>query len=129
VLPPIHHLALRVRDPGRAAAFYTGVLGLAELRRAEESGALRSVWLQAGDAVLMLERRLRGRAPDEGSGHLLALAVDDLAAWERRLAAAGVAIEDRTEHTIYLRDPDGHRVGLSDFSFGDSRQPTVNGRQ
>jgi catechol 2,3-dioxygenase-like lactoylglutathione lyase family enzyme len=113
-MPPIHHLALRVRDPGRSAAFYSGLLGLPELRRCEEAGALRSVWLGAGETVLMLERRLRGRGAEEGSGHLLAIAVRDLPAWERRLAAAGVPVDDRTEHTIYLRDPDGHRVGLSD---------------
>jgi catechol 2,3-dioxygenase-like lactoylglutathione lyase family enzyme len=116
-MPPIHHLALRVRDPERSAAFYSGVLGLPELRRSEEAGGPRSVWLSAGETVLMLERRLRGGGTDEGSGHLLALAVDDLAAWERRLSAAGLVVEDRTEHTIYLRDPDGHRVGLSDYSF------------
>lgn len=125
--PPIHHIALRVRDPERSAAFYSGVLGLPERRRSDEGGALRSIWLSAGPALLMLERRLRGKGAQEGSGHLLALAVEDLEAWERRLVAAGVAVEERTEHTIYLRDPDGHRVGLSVFSF--DRQSTANSRR
>jgi len=61
----------------------------------------------------MLEHALRGEGPESGSGHLLALEVDDLAAWERRLAEAGVAIVDRTPATLYVRDPDGHRVGLT----------------
>lgn len=113
----IHHLALRVADVERSRAFYAGLLGLPELRRFEEEGRLRSVWLQAGDAVLMLESRLRGGGPEGGSGHLLAFPVDDLHAWAQRLAAAGVAVLDRTEHTLYVRDPDGHRVGLSDLSF------------
>jgi hypothetical protein len=39
--------------------------------------------------------------------------VDDLAAWEARLARAGIPIVDRTAHTLYVHDPDGHRVGLS----------------
>lgn len=103
-------MALRVADCERAAAFYSNVLGLEPLRR---SG--RSVWLRLGDAVLMLEERLRGSGPDTGSGHLLALAVDDLSAWETRLGRAGVTVVDRTEHTLYVRDPDGHRVGLSCF--------------
>jgi glyoxylase I family protein len=111
----VHHLALRVSDCERAAAFYSGILGLPELRRFEDAGRLRSIWLQAGDAVIMLEHGLRGRGPDAGSGHVLALAVDNLHDWESRLAAAGVAIDDRTAHTIYVRDPDGHRVGLTVF--------------
>ena len=75
------------------------------------------MWLRAGDVVLMLEKHLRGKGESAGSGHLLALAADDLAALEERLAGAGVTVEDRTEHTLYFRDPDGHRVGLSDYRF------------
>ena len=114
----VHHLALRVADVERAREFYAGLLGLAEERRfAETDGRLRSVWLQAGPLVLMLERQLRGTGPETGSGHVLAFAVSDLPAWQARLAAAGVAVDDRTPHTLFLRDPDGHRVGLSDFAF------------
>jgi catechol 2,3-dioxygenase-like lactoylglutathione lyase family enzyme len=108
----IHHLALRVADCARAAAFYSGVLGLPELRRREDGAAL---WLRAGDAILMLERSLRGVGPNAGSGHVLALEVHDLAAWETRLTQAGIAVVDRTDHTLYVQDPDGHRVGLSVF--------------
>jgi catechol 2,3-dioxygenase-like lactoylglutathione lyase family enzyme len=105
----------------RSLDFYAGLLGLRERRRSQEKGGtLRSAGLDAGPVVLMLEVRLRGRGHDSGTGHLLALAISDLPAWEARLAAAGVAVEDRTEHTLYVRDPDGHRVGLSDFAF-DSR--------
>ena len=109
----VHHLALRVADPERAAAFYRGLLGLEELRRFEEAGGLRSVWLKAGDAVLMLERALRGPGAAAGSAHVLAFAVDDLQGWESRLAGAGIAVADRTLHTLYINDPDGHRVGLT----------------
>lgn len=114
----IHHLALRVKDVERARAFYSGLLGLRELRRfEEETGALLSVWLAAGPTVLMLERHLKGPGPEAGSGHVLALAVDSLHEWEERLRAARVAVEDRTAYTLYLRDPDGHRVGLSVYRF------------
>lgn len=109
----IHHLALRVSDCERAAAFYSGLLRLPELRRFEDGGRLRSIWLRAGEAVIMLELGLRGRGPEAGSGHVLALSVEGLQEWESRLAAAGVAIDDRTAHTLFVRDPDGHRVGLT----------------
>jgi glyoxylase I family protein len=111
----IHHLALRVADCARSAAFYGGVLGLPEVRRFEEAGRVRSIWLRAGEAILMLEAAVRGAGPDAGSGHVLVLAVDALPAWEERLSGERIAIDDRTAYTLYLRDPDGHRVGLTVF--------------
>ncbi len=112
----IHHLALRVADCRASRAFYCDALGLEELRRPASGPVVESIWLRLGEgAILMLERRLRGAGPEGGSGHVLALAVDDLAAWERRLTELGIEIEDRTPHTLYVRDPDGHRVGLSIF--------------
>ena len=114
----IHHVALRVADPERALRFYSGVLGLDEARRFEEGGRVRSIWLSVGDAVLMLEREIKSAGAEAGSGHVLVFAVSDLAAWESRLAAAGVAIADRTAATLYVVDPDGHRVGLSVFPLG-----------
>jgi catechol 2,3-dioxygenase-like lactoylglutathione lyase family enzyme len=114
----IHHVALRVADVERARAFYTGVLGLSERQRQHDaSGALRAVWLQAGGSMLMLELALRGSGTSSGSAHLLAFAVADLAAWEARLERAQVPIDDRTAHTLYIRDADGHRVGLSNHVF------------
>jgi catechol 2,3-dioxygenase-like lactoylglutathione lyase family enzyme len=111
----IHHVALRVDDCERAAAFYARVLGLSERRRLLEGGALRAIWLEADGVLLMLEKRLRGSGAEAGSAHLLAFAIEDLGEWERRLAAAGVTVEDRTPSTLYVRDPDGHRVGLSNY--------------
>jgi len=111
----IHHLALRVSDCARSAAFYSDLLGLQEVRRSVEDGGIRAIWLQTGDTVLMLEEELRGGGPDSGSGHLLAFAVDDLPSWERRLESGGIAVVDRTPHTLYASDPDGHRVGLTVF--------------
>jgi catechol 2,3-dioxygenase-like lactoylglutathione lyase family enzyme len=113
----LHHIALRVRDVESAAAFYAGVLRLEVLKRDEPGGELRSIWLRAGEAVLMLEKDVRGDGAGVGSGHLLAFAVDDLAAAERRLNEAGVKVADRTSFTLYVNDPDGHRVGLSTYRF------------
>jgi catechol 2,3-dioxygenase-like lactoylglutathione lyase family enzyme len=112
---PIHHVALRVADPEASLAFYSGVLGLPELRRMDEAGRVRSIWVQAGPCALMLERQIKGGGPATGSGHVLVLEVVDLDDWIGRLAQAGHRPLDRTESTVFFADPDGHRIGLTVF--------------
>jgi len=112
----LHHLALRCADLDRSVAFYSGLLGLELLKRHfTDEGQLRSVWLRAGDAIVMLERRLAGTGPEEGSGHLVAFAVDDLADWQARLTEAEVPIDARSQWSLYFRDPDGHRVAVTTY--------------
>jgi catechol 2,3-dioxygenase-like lactoylglutathione lyase family enzyme len=116
---PIHHVALRVADPVASLAFYSGLLGLPEVRRFEESGRVRSVWVGvAGDTVVMLEREVRGAGPASGSGHVLVFEVSDLEEWVARLTVAGQPPVARTENTVYILDPDGHRVGLTVYPRG-----------
>ncbi len=116
----VHHLAILCRDLARCERFYREVLGLELVRRwPADGGGDRSVWLDLGGAFLALERADAG-APPRGEGgapglHLLALRIGpgERAAWEARLAAAGAAVEGRTRWTLYLRDPEGNRIGLS----------------
>jgi glyoxylase I family protein len=116
VEPRIHHLALRSDDPYRIEAFYVTVLGLPVRRRDPARG---SVWLGSGEVVVMIERASPGEpGPPEGGLDLVAFGVDDLEPWRARLAAAGVAIEGETAYTLYFRDPDGRRVGVSTYAFG-----------
>jgi catechol 2,3-dioxygenase-like lactoylglutathione lyase family enzyme len=121
----LHHLALRSRDPARLVRFYGDLLGLPVARRNEARG---SVWLGLGPVVLMIERAADGEPlPDRTSLELLAFAVDpgsdrpDLGAWRLCLAAAGVRIEAETPFTLYFRDPEGRRVGLSVYDFAAPR--------
>jgi glyoxylase I family protein len=46
----LHHVAIQVSDLERAGAFYSGLLGLPEVRRQPHS-----IWLDAGGVILMLE--------------------------------------------------------------------------
>ncbi len=107
----IHHLALLVQDLARAERFYTQVLGLAVLRRWDE----RSVWLDLGQGAFLALERASGPRSDEGGWHMAALTIGptERATWISRLAAAGHPIFDSTPYTIYVRDPEGNRVGLS----------------
>ena len=111
----LHHVALRARDPSITTDFYASVLGLAVVRRDTERG---SVWLDACGVVFMVEQAEPGEPPlAPNSKELLAFAVDDREAWRLRLAAAGIAIEAETPHTLYFRDPDGRRVAVSTYVF------------
>jgi catechol 2,3-dioxygenase-like lactoylglutathione lyase family enzyme len=119
----LHHVAVNCRDLARCERFYREVLGLAELRRwPAEGGGDRSVWLAAGDGFLALERADRDPAPtpwrDGQPGlHLVALRIgrQEREEWERRLASLGVPVAHRTRFTIYLRDPEGNRIGLTHY--------------
>jgi catechol-2,3-dioxygenase len=121
--PPdgVHHLAIQVSDLAAAEAFYGGVLGLAVMRRwpAADGAGERSIWMDAGGgAFVALERVPAGPPPrDEAAPglHMLALRIARAARadWEARLAAANVAVVHRTSYTIYVRDPEGNRIGLS----------------
>jgi len=105
-----HHVAFRSDDLSALERFYADVLGLAVIRRTEG----RSIWLDAGGAILMLERRDEGEpAVPAGSKELVAFAVSpDVVA---RLAEHRIEIEARTSYTLYVRDPDGRRIGLSSY--------------
>jgi catechol 2,3-dioxygenase-like lactoylglutathione lyase family enzyme len=115
----LHHLALGARDLERVAAFYRDLLGLREVcRHHEPGGGLRSIWLDLGGPVLMIERTEEPARLVQGVGagpFLLALAAEpaERVSLERSLAASGFPVEARTEHTIYVRDPEGNRVALS----------------
>ena len=103
---------------------YRDLLGLREVSRHHEPcGRLRSIWLDLGGPVLMIEQTGEPSRPVLGVGagfFLIALAAGpaDRVVHERTLAMAGFPVESRTEHTIYLRDPEGNRVALSGYPLG-----------
>ncbi len=116
-----HHVAIQCRDLAECERFYREVIGLEVLRRwPRDGGGDRSVWLALEGGFLALERADADPEPgpwrDGKAGlHLAALRIEagERPAWEARLAALGVPIAHRTRWTIYVRDPEGNRVGLS----------------
>jgi len=117
----LHHLAMGSADVERLARFYRELLGLQELtRHLDPEGELRSIWLDLGGTVLMLERTEAPARRVEGVGSGLFLiafrvARDARAALERELEARGHAIESRTAYSSYCRDPDGNRIAISHY--------------
>jgi glyoxylase I family protein len=118
-----HHLALQCHDLDRCERFYCEGLGLDVLRRwPRPEGGDRSVWLSVGEGFLALERAEHAPegAPwrDGRPGlHLVSLRIPrgERAAWETRLASRGIEVVHRTRWTLYVRDPEGNRVGLSHY--------------
>lgn len=104
----IHHLALRTDDLTRLERFYAGTLGLAITRRGPSS-----LWLDAGGTILMLEQRDPSEPRvDPETKELLCFAIEPR---ERERFAATIEIEAHTDYTLYFRDPDGRRVGVSSY--------------
>jgi catechol 2,3-dioxygenase-like lactoylglutathione lyase family enzyme len=110
----LHHIAIRTTDVDKALNFYASVLGLGIVRDQRP----RSVWLGLSDgSVVMIEARGVGEpALPAGSLELTAFRVSsaDKAAVRERAVSAG-CFDGETEHTVYLRDPEGRRLGVSTF--------------
>jgi catechol 2,3-dioxygenase-like lactoylglutathione lyase family enzyme len=114
--------ALYVDDLDRARGFYESVLGLKALVSdqrfcAFDAGGRGVLLLFVRGGTLATVKMPGGTIPPhDGHGPLhvaFAVAADDLAAWEEKLARHGVVIEGRTDwprggKSIYFRDPDGH---------------------
>jgi catechol 2,3-dioxygenase-like lactoylglutathione lyase family enzyme len=117
----LHHLALGTQDVARLAEFYRDQLGLREVARHDhENGSLRSVWLDLGGSLLMIEPTTEGPRNVVGVGagpFLIAIAIEpeQRERVEARLAAINCSIEARSEWTSYARDPDGNRIALSAY--------------
>ncbi len=102
----IHHIAIGTTNLIRLSDFYLGLPGMKLLNRNyfENSGDLRSVWLQHIDGtILMLESNFENKAP-------LALVFEfpDL-----NLESFKEVIFKRTDYTIYFYDADGNVLGYS----------------
>jgi glyoxylase I family protein len=115
----LHHVAVGSADVERLAAFYRDLVGLSELARHRDArGELRSIWLDLGGSILMIERTTEPPRRVEGVGagpFLLAFRVSpgERQRLESVLLANGHRVESRTPFTSYSRDVDGNRVAFS----------------
>jgi catechol 2,3-dioxygenase-like lactoylglutathione lyase family enzyme len=122
----LHHLAIQCADLERCERFYREVLRLRVVQRwpREDGPGDRAVWLALADGApapfLALERAdaatpLRPWRDGAAGLHLAAFRIGahERSAWEVRLAEAGVEVVHRSRWTLYFRDPEGNRLGLS----------------
>ncbi len=121
----LHHIALGARDVELVADFYARAFALSERARHHyDDGRLRSVWLDLGGTILMVEHTDDPPRHVEGVGagpFLLAFSTsgpDERAAVEARLEQMGAPVEAGTDFTSYFRDPEGNRVAVSHYPRG-----------
>lgn len=117
------HTMIRVRDLDRSVAFYTGPLGMKEIRRNEvPAGKYTLVFVGYGDgAEIELTYNWDQETPYEvgsGFGHL-AVGMPDIAAVCDRVRAAGARVtrepgpvKHGTTVIAFVEDPDGYKVEL-----------------
>lgn len=117
------HTMLRVRDLDRSVAFYTGPLGMQELRRREvPDGKYTLAFVGYGDgAEIELTYNWDQAGPYEvgsGFGHL-AVGMPDIYAACERMRGEGVNITREpgpvkfgTTVIAFVEDPDGYKVEL-----------------
>jgi catechol-2,3-dioxygenase len=111
-----HHLVLRTSDVTGLAAFYCEMFDLIVARDLLP----RALWLGlAQDSMLMIEAREAGEPePAPGSMEMFALRVTPSVreVMKQRALARG-CFDGETAETVYVRDPEGRRVGVSSFDL------------
>lgn len=120
------HTMLRVQDLDRSVAFYTGLMGMTELRRSENAaGRYTLAFVGYGDentgSVIELTHNWDQKGPYEigtAFGHL-ALGVPDVAAACADLKTRGGKVvrdagpvKGGTTVIAFVEDPDGYKIEL-----------------
>jgi lactoylglutathione lyase len=110
----LYEIAIRVKDLGRAEAFYKDVLGLAEGIRDE-----RRNWLflhVGGTAGMVVLQEDKGEWPTQHFA--FAVTENDIKRAAQMLKDKGVAVSEPVSHewmksvSVYFDDPDGHALEL-----------------
>lgn len=112
----LNHVAIHVADVPKSAAFYRDVLCLPPLPRPDFD--FPGAWFRLGDdQELHLIGGRRDPVHSHHRGGHLALAVDDLDAWESQLDQCGATRSPRNlrpdgASQTFVQDPDGHWIEL-----------------
>ncbi|PJZ44273.1 VOC family protein [Leptospira brenneri] len=106
----IHHIAIGTPNPSNLAEFYLRIPGAKKTREFHyPSGLLRSIWIEFGSIILMLEEG------EKSSPRALVFSFNenDKSSWIQFLNQ--IEIQNQTEYTVYFLDTDGNLLGLSQY--------------
>ncbi|MET0066982.1 MAG: VOC family protein [Candidatus Thiodiazotropha sp.] len=114
----LHHVSLIVADTRRALGFYQDILGL-EIDSQRPDLGFPGAWLNLGDQQIHLLELANPDASSErpehgGRDRHTAFLVDDLAAIQARLDAAGIpfTLSRSGRRALFCRDPDRNTIEL-----------------
>jgi catechol 2,3-dioxygenase-like lactoylglutathione lyase family enzyme len=131
----VDHINIRVADLDRALRFYKEIVGLQEVRRnARQDGSVSLVALRAGNSVVFLQNSPGYTPPadekDSGLDHY-SLEIEEtpggpeaFASWlrEHQVPIDQGPVKRNGAHgdgtSIYVKDPDGHRIELKQYNLG-----------
>ena len=99
------HVNVRVEKLEDAVRFYTRVMGLEPIPRADETG--RGAWFRLGATEVHLAE---DSTPQPRSKRHFAVEVADLAEARRTAAEQGAEIDKEEAGRFWMRDPSGNRI-------------------
>ena len=113
----VYHLQISVSDLDRSLAFYTGLMGMEELFRADETVFLRT----PGARELLALQPVEGPVDPKAGGmdHFgFYVTLEDLDTAVAEVRVAGVEVLEKGSFApgmpfAYIKDPDGYTVELS----------------
>ena len=113
----VYHIQIDVSDLDRSLTFYTGLMGMEELFRADETVFLRTPGARELLALNPVEGPVNPKAG--GMDHFgFQVTPEDLDAAVEEVRAAGVEVLEKGNFApgvpfAYIKDPDGYTVELS----------------
>lgn len=120
----LNHVVLHVTDVERSTRFYEEVLGFEDRRSGGAPGG-KMRFLRCGLQGLDLFEVSDGNVHGGQEMNHMALSVDadDIEEVVAELSKVGVETSDRTpRNTVFLSDPDGHRIEILPSSWGGAPQ-------
>ena len=130
-LQGLDHVALAVRDVESSAQWYINILGFERQHDGMWNGI--PVFVGKGDAAIALFPTRTNEKSGSASGHgprmlHFALRADrkDFVAAQDELRRRGIKFEfqdHEISHSIYFRDPDGHKIEITTYEL-EGRAPS-----
>lgn len=107
----IHHIAIGTENPKVLGDFYQKIPGCTFLSEHRlDSGEIRSLWLQWGDLILMIELGKK-----EAPKALVFGIPSETQKREWKAFLKTVTITNKTDFTLYFKDPEDNQLGLSTY--------------
>ncbi|TGM61033.1 VOC family protein [Leptospira meyeri] len=106
----IHHIAIGTPNPSNLAEFYLQIPGAKKVQEFHyETGAVRSIWIDFGSIILMLEEG------EKKSPRAFVFHWEETKRSEWILFLNQVKIQDQTDYTVYFLDHDSNLLGVSKY--------------